>query len=84
LAEETPIKVDDRLRGDEGSALRAMSGTISPSYVRVSGYPFPFLRRAQEHVCPAAASDDVRDGSAVPPPMSTNAAASTHPTRTWM
>ena len=36
LAEESPIKVDDRLRGDEGSALRAMSGTISPSYARVS------------------------------------------------
>ena len=40
LAEESPIKVDDRLRGDEGSALRAMSGTLSPTYVRVSDAHF--------------------------------------------
>ena len=46
MSEETPIKVDDRLRGDEGSALRAMSGTISPSYVRVNEYPLPVLRLA--------------------------------------
>ena len=50
MSEETPIKVDDRLRGDEGSALRAMSGHIAPSYVRVSGYPFPLLRLALEHL----------------------------------
>ena len=38
--EVSPIKVDDRLRGDEGSALRAMSGTISPTYVRVGDARF--------------------------------------------
>ena len=47
LAEESPIKVDDRLRGDEGSALRAMSGTISPSYVRVCDAHFKPHRLGQ-------------------------------------
>ncbi len=69
LAEESPIKVDDRLRGDEGSALRAMSGTLSPTYVRVSDAHFKprrwgtvrpaTIRVRGAHPAPAALAESI-------------------------